>query len=205
VQKRTQQSGYGTYRMLMVTDGEASDPALVEKYTPLVLARGITLDVIGVNMKGDHTLARKVHTYRRANDPASLNSAVSEVFAELSTKAATDTGGADSFEMIQGLPDGLATAALVALTTAQTQPVGDPVPSAPPQGQNTPPNEANTPSTVTPAPSAPTPGPAPAPTGGAGSGLFGFGLPSCACMLVGVVILVLLVSRVAKSARGGKR
>ena len=38
-----QQLGYGTYRLLVVTDGEASDAALMERVIPQVLARGITL------------------------------------------------------------------------------------------------------------------------------------------------------------------
>ena len=37
--------------------------------------------IIGVNMKSDHTLATKVHSYRRADDPSSLTKAFSDVFS----------------------------------------------------------------------------------------------------------------------------
>ena len=74
--KRATAFGYGTFRLLVVTDGEASDADLVDTYTPDVLARGIRVDVIGVAMDQDHTLATMVHTYRRANDAATLKQAI---------------------------------------------------------------------------------------------------------------------------------
>ena len=72
LEARTKQFGYGTFRLLVVTDGEAGDKELVERHTPEIVARGITVDVIGVGMSQRHTLATKVHSYRSANDPASL-------------------------------------------------------------------------------------------------------------------------------------
>ena len=65
---RKSQYGYGSYRLLVVTDGEASDPGLVERFTPDIISRGIITDVIGVDMNKAHTLATKVHSYRSAND-----------------------------------------------------------------------------------------------------------------------------------------
>ena len=74
---REKQFGYGTYRLLIVTDGEAGDPRLVESFTPDIISRGITIDVIGVEMPSRHTLATRVHSYRNANDPESLRQAIS--------------------------------------------------------------------------------------------------------------------------------
>ncbi len=124
LEQRAKQRGYGTYRLLIVTDGESTDQ-LVDPYLPDVLARGIIVDVIGVNMKADHTLATKVHSYRRADDPASLQRAVAEVFAEVSDK---DTGAADESLLaeIAAIPEEMAAAMVQALsnTIADNQPIG---------------------------------------------------------------------------------
>lgn len=120
---RAEQYGYGSYRLLIVTDGDANDPNLVDKYTPQVLARGITMDVIGVDMEGDHTLATMAHSYRRANDPESLEQAIREVFAELSS----DSGNfemEEAFDLIAPLPIESASAALQALSTSGNEPIG---------------------------------------------------------------------------------
>ncbi|MCS1408673.1 MAG: hypothetical protein M2R45_01849 [Verrucomicrobia subdivision 3 bacterium] len=124
LEARTQQYGYGTYRLLIVTDGDANDPELVDLYTPEVLARGITMDVIGVDMDQDHTLATMAHSYRRANDPDSLKKAIQEVFAELSTDSG-DFSMDEAFELIAPLPIECAAAALQALSAAGNQPIGE--------------------------------------------------------------------------------
>lgn len=123
LEERARQFGYGTYRLLIVTDGEAQDQDLVERYTPEVLARGITMDVIGVAMRQDHTLARKAHSYRRANDPEALQRAVAEVLAEVS-KPRTDTAQADAFAELEPIPVELAAAAIQALSVSGNQPIG---------------------------------------------------------------------------------
>lgn len=114
---------YGTYRLLIVTDGEATDAELVDRYLPDILARGISVDVIGVDMAENHSLATKVHTYRRADDPASLEQAISEVFAETS-----DEGGDASesdFEVLAAVPKEVAAAALQALSQRNNAPLGE--------------------------------------------------------------------------------
>ena len=124
LEARAQQYGYGTYRLLIVTDGEAQDPKSVAIYTPEVLARGILVDVIGVDMKIDHTLASMAHSYRRANDPDSLERAIREVFAELSS-AAGDFSMEEAFDLIDSLPVECAEAALQALSTSGNWPIGE--------------------------------------------------------------------------------
>lgn len=135
LEARAQQYGYGTYRLLIVTDGDANDPDLVDRYTPEVLARGIIVDVIGVDMKTDHTLASMAHSYRRANDPDSLEKAIREVFAELSSDAG-DFSMEEAFDLVAPLPVECATAALQALSTSGNRPIGEnaqsPKPSSPP-------------------------------------------------------------------------
>jgi len=105
-----QRQMYGTYRMLIVTDGEAGDAELVERYVPIARARGFILDVIGVDMPGNHSLATKANTYRRADDEASLATAIADVFAE----TADDSGdaGQSDYDMLAPLPIEIASAAL---------------------------------------------------------------------------------------------
>lgn len=123
LEARQAQYGYGTYRLLVVTDGEATDPRLVDQYAPEVLSRGITMDVIGVDMDQDHTLATMAHSYRKANDPESLKQAVQEVFAELSSESA-DFSMDEAFELIDPIPAEAAAAALQALATSGNEPIG---------------------------------------------------------------------------------
>jgi hypothetical protein len=132
LKQRRQQQGFGTYRLLVVTDGEATDPELVEAYLPDVMSRGLTVDVIGVDMAQQHALATRVHSYRRADNPEQLVTAVSDVLAEV---GGGDSGQAsqEDFEVIAPLPDTLAAEMLAALA----RPAGDhPIGEAPPPEQN---------------------------------------------------------------------
>jgi hypothetical protein len=105
---------YGSYRLLIVTDGEASDKLLLELYLPDVLARGLIVDAIGVDMKKNHSLATRVHSYRRADDAAALSKAIEEVFAEK-----IDTGSSNTqadFALLEAIDDQTAKEALGALS-----------------------------------------------------------------------------------------
>lgn len=188
LQERARQFGYGSFRLLVVTDGEAQDQDLVDRYTPDVISRGITMDVIGVAMRQDHTLARKVHSYRRANDPASLERAVAEVMAEVS-RSRTDAAQSDDFALIAAIPAEVAAAAIQALSTSGNQPIGErpriqPPAPAPADGSG-PANPSG------PAPALP---PARSSRGGFPGGLVG--------LLIFIFILVGIVKRIA---RGGRR
>ena len=123
LEERAKQFGYGSYRMLVLTDGEAQDQPLVDRYTPEIMARGITLDVIGVAMKQDHTLATKAHSYRRANDPEALARAVREVFAEVSG-AGNDVTLAEAFDFLKAIPSETASAMIQALCNSGNHPIG---------------------------------------------------------------------------------
>jgi hypothetical protein len=132
LQQRAKQLGYGTYRLLVVTDGEATDGNLMDQHLPDILSRGLTIDVIGVDMKGDHALATRVHKYRRANNPKDLSEAVSQAFAEI-RPAKDDVGDAEAFAVINGIPDEVAQGMLTALLTssARNQPIGENPPAGP--------------------------------------------------------------------------
>ena len=102
--QRKEQNGYGTYRLLVVTDGEASDKDVVAAAMPDIRTRGLMLDVIGVNMSGAHSLATDVSSYRSADDRAALQEAIRQVFAEVGSKGADDVS--DDFELLEAFPDG---------------------------------------------------------------------------------------------------
>ena len=103
LEQRNKQNGYGSFRLLVVTDGQATDDDVLAAYLPDVLRRGIVLDVIGVAMKGDHDLATKVHSYRRADDDRALQTAISEVFAEMQDVDSQDA--AANYELLDAFPD----------------------------------------------------------------------------------------------------
>ncbi|MFK7734528.1 MAG: VWA domain-containing protein [Pirellulaceae bacterium] len=113
---------YGTYRLLIVTDGEASDRNILNRYLPDVLTRGFIVDVIGVDMDSEHSLATKVNSYRRADDDRSLTEAISNVFAETS---ADNQNAQEDFELLAALPDGFAEAAFESLATRGNRPIGE--------------------------------------------------------------------------------
>lgn len=120
---RKKQYGYGSYRLLIVTDGEATDANQVEEYTPDIISRGIITDVIGVDMKRAHTLATKVHSYRSANDPSSLKKAIQEVFAEVG-KTAQGKSGDEAFAELEGFPEDLSMAVISAWGSSGNHPIG---------------------------------------------------------------------------------
>lgn len=116
LEQRERQYNYGNYRLLVVTDGEASDADKVKHYTPEILNRQIRIDVIGVDMKTDHMLAKVVDSYRKADNPGELVAAVSQILAETGDTG-TDVGGEDAFEYIAPLSPEIAADLIQRLTT----------------------------------------------------------------------------------------
>lgn len=174
LQARDAAYGYGTYRLLVVTDGEASDQKLVDRHTPLLLARGIVIDVIGVDMKSDHTLATRVQSYRRADDPESLKRALHEVLAEVGGPGDQDAAG-DAFEVIAPLPDELALAMIEAIADIDNAPLDAPKVKRSARQEQAPPGASAAAGAAAAAPAAdlaPAPSAAPSPAdGGASSGV----------------------------------
>lgn len=116
LEQREKQYNYGNYRLLVVTDGEASDADKVKHYTPEILNRQIRIDVIGVDMQTDHMLANVVDSYRKADNPGELVAAVSQILAETGDTG-TDVSGEDAFEYIAPLSDEIAADLIQRLTT----------------------------------------------------------------------------------------
>jgi uncharacterized protein YegL len=123
IQLRAEQP-FGDYRLLVVTDGEATDAELLKAYLPMLVSKGVLLDVIGVDMQADHSLANRSHSYRRANDAASFEKALQEIFAESSVDANTG-GDGDGFSLIAGLPEGMAEQVLKTLRETGQELIAD--------------------------------------------------------------------------------
>jgi len=111
---------YDEYRLLVVTDGEATDAPLLESILPDLMSRGIRMDVIGVAMQAEHSLARLAHSYRSASDKATLTAALSQVFAETSLDGQSSE---KDFQLLGGLPDEVAGAVVKELSAPRNSPL----------------------------------------------------------------------------------
>lgn len=125
LEQRAKQFGYGSYTLVVVTDGEAGDQRLVDEFAPEIVARGIILDVIGLDMDQDHTLATVANSYRRGNDPASLKEAVSEVFAEVGGADPDAVSTEEAFAELSGFPETAARALVGAFRVTGNHPIGE--------------------------------------------------------------------------------
>lgn len=121
LQQRKKQLGYGSFRLLVVTDGEANDTNLVDKYVPDVISRNIILDVIGVNMESKHTLAKYAHSYRSANNLQQLHTAIRTVLAEISITK----GDPVDFTILEPIPDNVVLPIISAFSQNRDCPIGD--------------------------------------------------------------------------------
>lgn len=83
--QRESQQGYGSYRLLVVTDGAASDAADMEAAAARLLSDGTELSVIGFRIKGGHKLREFATDYREAGDAEALGRAMAESLAETDT------------------------------------------------------------------------------------------------------------------------
>jgi len=120
---RDKHRGIGTYRLLVVTDGEATDGSAMNKFAPEIVSRGIILDTIGVDMKSDHILKNVSKKYMRADDPESLKNAVVAALAEVGKGSGDD--GVGGFEMLNGLSSDGAKAIIAGLTDHQNHGIGE--------------------------------------------------------------------------------
>jgi len=127
---------------------------MLQRFLPDMVARGISIDAIGVDMRAEHTLAQSAHSYRKANDAASFEQALTEIFAE-STANNNDRGSSD-YELLAALPDEFAAESLKALSQVQNGAIGE-VPMMTPQART--PAATPIPSAATNPPSTPEPAP----------------------------------------------
>lgn len=122
---------YGTYRLLIVTDGETTGYGEVDKvneYVPDIMARGfVTVDVIGVDMASSHTLSTKVNNYRDASDQKQLEAGIKAVFAESNLN---DKNSAEDYELTAAFPAEMVPEVISAMGESGNHPVGEQPPVA---------------------------------------------------------------------------
>lgn len=96
--RESTQQGYGTYMLMVITDGAADsghEERLMRNIAEQTVGSGYALDVIGYRINGKHVLKDYAHNYREAGNAADLSKALSQALAEASP---TDFGG--SFQTI---------------------------------------------------------------------------------------------------------
>jgi uncharacterized protein YegL len=115
------------FKLIVVTDGEASDSQLLSRNLSDFVSRGIPMDSIGVDMPGTHALAKASARYMTASDPSSLTSALLTAAAETST---TGDVTAD-YDLIASLPENAAKAFITGVTSTYNHPIGTAPPTKP--------------------------------------------------------------------------
>lgn len=126
IEARKRDKGLGTFKLVVVTDGAASDGNLLAVNTTHVKARGIVIESIGVGMADDHSLAKSSKVYMRGDDPESLKNAVNASVAEVGGKG--DGVDEENFRIIAPLDPKLCGHVILALTSPPDSAVGENVP-----------------------------------------------------------------------------
>ncbi|MFA5987284.1 MAG: vWA domain-containing protein [Candidatus Paceibacterota bacterium] len=99
VEQYKKQCGYGEYRIVVVTDGEATGRSIDD--TPLLLDEArkvvpsISLTSIGYQLGSEHALKKYSNRYSEANDGAQLQAALSAELAESTDFSVTDFAPVD--------------------------------------------------------------------------------------------------------------
>jgi hypothetical protein len=144
LEERQKQGNVGYYKLVVVTDGAATDPDVNRDSsfgdgTPKpgalndILMRGITVDVIGLDLGQDHDLATKINgKYMRGDNPVGLEKALKKAVAEIGFGTSKDASD-EAFKEISELPAEFVSAALAGLTTFPNYPIGQQPPKEQPK------------------------------------------------------------------------
>lgn len=138
LQERAKQGNVGSYKLLVVTDGEADygdrtlnddskrqDGTIKLGVLKDIISRGVVVDTIGLDMSSDHQLKSQINgVYMRGDDPQSIQQSLKKAIAEVGFKG-NDKVSEEIFREVGDLPDGFAKAAITGLTEFQNQPIGE--------------------------------------------------------------------------------
>lgn len=133
---RESQNNAGSYKIVVVTDGIASDPSLNQdgiffdgSFKPGVLKdvmnRGITIDVIGLDMEQDNPLRHQINgSYIYGDNENNLTSAISKAVAEVGFNQNPNLIE-ESFAEINQLPDDFVSSVIQGLSKFDNHPIGE--------------------------------------------------------------------------------
>ena len=136
LEERAKNVNVGSYKLLVVTDGEASDNNLNNDgsfsdggFRPGVLrdivSRGITVDAIGLEMGDGHSLKNMINgRYMRGDDPASLKQSLSKAVAEVGFNG-NDALSESAFAEVGNLPEVFVKSSIKGLTEYRNHPIGE--------------------------------------------------------------------------------
>lgn len=139
LQERAEQLNVGSYKLLVVTDGQAQDDNLNHDgqwrdntfkpgYLKDIINRGIVVDAIGLDMGEDHKLKNQINGfYMKGEDPASLKQGLNKAVAEVGF-GGKDSGGEEFFAELNQMPETFVKATITGLTDLPNHPIGERAP-----------------------------------------------------------------------------
>ena len=139
LQERAKQLNVGSYKLLVVTDGQADDDGLNRDgtwkngtfrpgYLKDIINRGIVVDAIGLAMSEDHKLKNQINGfYMKGEDPATLQQGLNKAVAEVGFTG-KDSGGDEFFAELNQMPETFVKATITGLTDLPNHPIGERAP-----------------------------------------------------------------------------
>lgn len=139
LQERAKQLNVGSYKLLVVTDGQAQDDELNKDgtwrdgtfkpgYLKDIINRGIVVDAIGLAMSEDHKLKNQINGfYSKGEDPATLQQGLNKAVAEVGFSG-KDSGGEEFFAELNQMPEVFVKATITGLTELPNHPIGERAP-----------------------------------------------------------------------------
>lgn len=136
LEERAKKLNVGSYKLLVVTDGQAGDYNLNQNknwndgsvklgYLKDIISRGIIVDVIGLDMKEDHLLKNQINGfYMNGNNPESLHQGLTRGVAEVGFNA-KDSGGEEFFNELSQVPEAFVKGVIFSLNDFPNHPIGE--------------------------------------------------------------------------------
>ncbi|MBI4143005.1 VWA domain-containing protein [Candidatus Uhrbacteria bacterium] len=123
--ERTKSLNYGTYRLVAITDGEATDGNLMASVAPEIVQRGIELHAIGVAMPQGHLLSKYANSYQSADSPRALEEAARKAVRVEASTVAGQLDGVEYADLVAAMDPEVMTAIIDAFSAYPNHPIGE--------------------------------------------------------------------------------